>query len=80
MNPNLLLDKVQWVVDEHVRFCNEVRVAVAVSREAERKLAQGQAVLPKFAVEDFVLYGRVRRQGVMPRLMSTDRSMESGRG
>ena len=34
-------------------------------------LAQDQAVLPKFAAGDFVLYARVRRQGVTPKLMST---------
>ena len=45
--------------------------AVEVSRETKRKLAQGQAVLPKFAVGDFVLYARVRRQGVTPKLLST---------
>ena len=28
-------------------------------------------MLPKFAVDDFVLYARVRRQGVTPKLMST---------
>ncbi|CAN0058191.1 unnamed protein product, partial [Sphacelaria rigidula] len=59
------------MVDEQVRFCNEVQAAVVVSRQTKRKLAQGQAVLPKFAVGGFVLYARVRRQGVMPKLMST---------
>ena len=44
---------------------------MAVSRETKRKIAQGKAVLPKFAVGDFVLYSRVRRQGVTPKLMST---------
>ena len=28
-------------------------------------------MLPKFAIGDFVLYARVRRQGVTPKLMST---------
>ena len=37
---------------------------MAVSREPKREIAQGKAVLPKFAVGDFVLYARVRRQGV----------------
>ena len=54
-----------------MRLCKEVPEAVAVSRETKRKLAQGQAVLPKFAVGDFVLYARVRRQGVTPKLLST---------
>ncbi|CAM9240320.1 unnamed protein product, partial [Sphacelaria rigidula] len=49
----------------------EVQAAVAVSRETKPKLAQGQAVLPKFAVRDFVLYARVWRQGVTLKLMST---------
>ena len=44
---------------------------MAVSREPKREIAQGKAVLPKFAVGDFVLYARVRRQGVTPKLMST---------
>ncbi|CAM9952693.1 unnamed protein product, partial [Sphacelaria rigidula] len=38
---------------------------------SEWNVAQGQAVLPKFAVGDFVLYARVRRQDVMPKLMCT---------
>ncbi|CAM9538301.1 unnamed protein product, partial [Sphacelaria rigidula] len=44
---------------------------VAVSRETKRKLAQGQAVLPKFTVGDLVLYARVRRPGVTLNFMST---------
>ena len=32
---------------------------------------RGKAVLPKFAIGDFVLYARVRRQGVTPKLVST---------
>ena len=51
-----------------MRFCKQEDVAV--SRETKRKRAQGQAVLPKFAVGDFVLYARVRRQGVTPKLLS----------
>ena len=45
--------------------------AVAVSRETKCKLARGQAVFPKLAVGDFVLYARVRRQGVASKLLST---------
>ena len=63
--------KVRQVVDEQERFCKDVQAAVAVSNETKRKIAQGKAVLPKFAVVDFVLYARVRRQGVTPKLMST---------
>ncbi|CAM9476599.1 unnamed protein product [Sphacelaria rigidula] len=70
MDADTLRDKVRGVVDEQVRYCNEVQAAVAVSRRT-KKLAQGQAVLPKFAVGNFVLYARVRRQGVTPKLMST---------
>ena len=44
---------------------------MAVSRETKRQITQGNAVLPKFAVGDFVLYARVRRQGVIPKLMPT---------
>ena len=62
---------VRHVVDEQERFCKDVQGAVAVSRETKPKIAQGRAVLPKFAVGDFVLYARVRRQGVTPKLMST---------
>ena len=53
------------------RFCKDVQAAVAVSRETKRNIAQGKAVLPRFAVGDFVLYARVRWQGVTPKLMST---------
>ncbi|CAM9714536.1 unnamed protein product, partial [Sphacelaria rigidula] len=59
------------VVDEQVRFCVEVQATVVVSRETKRKLAQGQAVSPKFAAGDFVLYARVRTQGATPKLMFT---------
>ena len=48
-----------------------MQAALAVSRDTKRKIAEGKAVLPKFAVDDFVLYARVRRQGVTPKLMST---------
>ena len=44
---------------------------MAVSRETKRKIAQGKAVLPKFAVVDFVLYAHVRRQGLTAKLTST---------
>ena len=56
--------EVRQVVDEQQRFCKDAQAAVAVSRETKRKIAQDKAVLPKFAVGDFVLYARVRRQGV----------------
>ena len=71
MNAEAVRNKVRNVVEEQVRFCKQVQEAVEVSRETKRKLAQGQAVLPKFAVGDFVLYARVRRQGVTPKLLST---------
>ncbi|CAM9529063.1 unnamed protein product, partial [Sphacelaria rigidula] len=70
MDADTLRDELRGVVDEQVRICNEVRAAVAVSRETKRKLAQGQAVLPRFAVGDFVSYVHVRGQGVTPNLMS----------
>ena len=71
MDAESLRAKVRQVIDEQERICKDVQVAVAVSREAKRKIAQGKAVSPKFAVGDFVLYARVRRQGVIPKLMPT---------
>ena len=71
MDADSLRAKVRQVVDEQERFCKDVQASVAVSRETKRKIAQGKAVLPKFAVGDFVLYARVRKQGVTPKFMST---------
>ena len=71
MDADSLRAKVRQVVDEQERFCKDVQAAVAASRDTKRKIAQGKAVLPKFAIGDFVLYARVRRQGVTPKLMST---------
>ena len=71
MDADSLRAKGRHIVDEQERFCKDVQAAVAVSRDSKRKIAQGKAVLPKFAVGDFVLYARVRRQGVTPKLMST---------
>ena len=71
MDADSLRAKVRQVVEEQERFWKDVQAAVAVSRETKRKIAQGKAVLPKFAVGDFVLYARVRMQGVTPKLMST---------
>lgn len=71
MNAYSLRDRVRGMVDEQVRFCNEVQAALAVSRKTKRKLAQGEAVLPKFAISDFVLNAGIRRQGVEPKLMFT---------
>ena len=69
MDADSLRANARQVVDEQERFCKDVPAAVAVSRETKRKIAQ--AVLPKFAVGDFVLYARVRRQGVTPNMTST---------
>ena len=71
MDADSLRAKVRQVVDEQERFFKDVQAAVAVSRETKHKIAQGKAVLPKFAFGDFVLYARVRRQGATPKLMST---------
>ena len=71
MDADSLRAKVRQVVDEQERFCKDVQAAVAASRDTKRKIAQGKAVLPKFAVGDFVLYARVHRQGVSSKLMST---------
>ena len=70
MDADSLRAKVRRVVEQE-RFCKDVQAAVAVSRETKCKIAQGKAVLPEFAVGDFVLYALVRRQGVTPKLMST---------
>ena len=71
MDADSLRANVRQVVDEQECFYKDVQAAVSASRETKRKIAQGKAVLPKFAVGDFVLYARVRRQGVTPKLMST---------
>ena len=70
MDADSLRAKVRQVVEEQERFCQDVQAAVAASRDTKRKIAQGKAVLPTFAIGDFVLYARVRRQGVTPKLMS----------
>ena len=64
MDADSLRANVRQVVDEQERFCKDVQAAVAVSRETKSKIAQGKDVWPKFSVGDFVLYARVRRQGV----------------
>ena len=71
MDADSVRAKIRQVVDEKERFCMDVQVAVAASRDTKRKISQGKAALPTFAVGDFVMYARVRRQGVTPRLMST---------
>ena len=71
MDADSLRAKVRQVVNEQERFCKDVQGAVAVSRETKRQIVQGKAVLPKFAVGDFVLYARVRRQVLTPKLTST---------
>ena len=71
MDADSLRAKVRQVVYEQERFCKDVQAAVAVARETKHKIVQGKAVLPKFAVGDFVLYARVRRQGVAPKLTFT---------
>ena len=50
MDADSLRAKVRQVVDQQERVCKDVQAAVAVSRETKRKIAQGKAVLPKFAV------------------------------
>ena len=50
MDADSLRAKVRQVVNEQERFCKDVQAAVAVSRENKRKIAQGKAVLPKFAI------------------------------
>ena len=71
LDADSLRANVRRVVDEQERFCKDVQAAVAVSGENKRKIAQGKAVLRMFAVGYFVLYARVRRQGVTPKLVST---------
>ena len=55
MNAEAVRNKVKNVVEEQVRFCKQVQGAVALSRTTKRKLAQGRAVLPKFAIGYFVV-------------------------
>ena len=71
MDADSLRANVRHIVDEQECYYKDVQAAVAETRETKRKIAQGKTVLPKFAVGDFVLYSRVRRQGLTPKLMST---------
>ena len=71
MDADSLRANVCQAVDDHECFYKDVQAAVAESCETKPKIAQGKAALPKFAVGDFVLYARVRRHGVTPKLMST---------
>ena len=52
---------------------------MAASHDTKRKIAQGKAVLPKFAISDFVLYARVRGQGVTEVDVHMDWSVACGR-
>ena len=52
MDADSLRAKVRQVVDEQEHFCKDVQAAVAASRDTKRKIAQGKAVLPKFAMGD----------------------------
>ena len=51
MDADSLRAKFRQVVEQE-RFRKDVQAAVAVSRETKRKIAQGKAVLPKFAMGD----------------------------
>ena len=44
---------------------------VAAEREGRRKESSAVLELPNFEVGDYVLYARVRRPGVTPKVMAT---------
>ena len=78
MDADSLRAKVRQVVDERERFCQDVQAAVAASRDTKRKIAQGKAVLPMFAIGDFVLYARcLLYTSPSPRDLSTSRMPSS---
>ncbi|CAM9090613.1 unnamed protein product, partial [Hapterophycus canaliculatus] len=61
----------QGVLELQEQFHVQVQKRVAVERERRRKKSSEGLELPNFEVGDFLLYARVRRPGVMPKLMAT---------
>ena len=62
---------VQGVLDLQARFHVQVQERVAAERARRRAGSSSGLELPNFEVGDYVLYARVRRPGVTPKLMVT---------
>ncbi|CAN0539694.1 unnamed protein product, partial [Scytosiphon promiscuus] len=61
----------QGVLELQEQFHVQVQERVAAERERRRKKSSEGLELPNFEVGDYVLYARVRRPGVTPKLMAT---------
>ena len=59
------------VLELQEKFHIQVQEHVAAERERRRKESSAGLELPNFDVGDYVLYARVRRPGVTPKLMAT---------
>jgi len=59
------------VLELQQQFHVQVQERVAAERERRRKESSAGLELPNFEVGDYVLYARVRRPGVTPKLMAT---------
>ena len=61
----------QSVIELQERFLVQVQERVAAERARRREGSSSGLELPNFEVGDYVLYARVRRPGVTPKLMAT---------
>ncbi|CAN0145198.1 unnamed protein product [Hapterophycus canaliculatus] len=61
----------QGVLELQEQFHVQVQERVAAERKRRRKKSSEGLELPNFEVGDYVLYARVRRPGVTPKLMAT---------
>ena len=59
------------VLELQEKFHIQVQEHVAAERERRRKESSEGLELPNFEVGDYVLYARVRRPGVTPKLLAT---------
>ena len=59
------------VLELQEQFHVQVQERVAAKRERRRKESSAGLELPNFEVGDYVLYVRVRRPGVTPKLVAT---------
>ena len=59
------------VLELQEQFHVQVQERVAAERERRRKESSAGLELPNFEVGDYVLYARVRRPGVTPKVMAT---------
>ena len=59
------------VLELQQQFHVQVQERVAAERERRRKESSAGLELPNFEVGEYVLYARVRRPGVTPKLMVT---------